>query len=93
MLGAIALYLVDRGEVERAVELYALALRNPHFANSRWFEDVAEKHIATAAKALPPDVVDAAQERGRVRDLWPTAKELLAELEADIHDEESAAEN
>jgi hypothetical protein len=31
---------------------------------------------------LPPNVVAAAQERGRQRDLWATAEELLAELEA-----------
>jgi hypothetical protein len=29
---------------------------------------------------LPPDVVAAAQERGRARDLWATAEELLQEL-------------
>jgi hypothetical protein len=33
------------------------------------------------AAALPPDAVAAAQERGRVRDLWATAAELLTELE------------
>jgi hypothetical protein len=51
-------------------------------ANSRWFEDVAGRHIAAAAAAqLPPDAVAAAQERGRVRDLWATVEQLLAELE------------
>jgi tetratricopeptide (TPR) repeat protein len=80
-LPAMALLLVDRDEVERAVELYALASRYPVVANSRWFEDVAGKHIAAAAGALPPDVVAAAQERGRARDLDATVKELLTELE------------
>ena len=67
--------------VERAVELYALASRYPFVANSCWFEDVAGRHIASAATALSPDVVDAAKERGRARDLWTTAEDLLAELE------------
>jgi tetratricopeptide (TPR) repeat protein len=80
-LPAIALLLADRGEVERAVELYALASRFPFVANSRWFEDVAGKQIAAVAATLPPDVVAAAQERGRARYLWDTAEELLAELE------------
>ena len=80
-LPAVALLLVNRGEVDRAVELYALASRYPIVANSRWFEDVAGKHIATAATTLPPDVVAAAQERGRARDLDETVKELLVELE------------
>jgi hypothetical protein len=57
-------------------------LRYPFVANSVWWEDVVGKHIATAAAALPPDVVAAAQERGRARDLWSTAEELLGELKS-----------
>jgi hypothetical protein len=77
-LPAVALLLSGGGQLERAVEIYALASRYPQVANSRWFEDVAGKHIAAAAVALPPEVVDAAQKRGRARDLWGTAEELLA---------------
>jgi tetratricopeptide (TPR) repeat protein len=80
-LPAVALLLVDRGEVERAVELYGLASRYEFVANSRWFEDVAGRHIAEVAATLPPEVVAAAQERGRARDLDATVAELLAELE------------
>jgi predicted ATPase len=80
-LSAIAVALAMQGEEERAIELYALATRYPYVDNSRWFEDVAWRHIAAAAATLPPEVVDAAQERGRARDLWATAEELLAELE------------
>jgi tetratricopeptide (TPR) repeat protein len=76
----LSLVLADEGEVERAVELYALASRYPRVANSRWFEDVAGRHIATVAATLPPDVVAAARERGRARDLEATVEELLAEL-------------
>jgi tetratricopeptide (TPR) repeat protein len=83
---AFALVLADEGEAERAVELYALASSSPFVSNSRWFEDVAGKHIAAAAATLPPDVVSAAQQRGRARDLWETAKELLAELEGKADD-------
>ena len=79
-LPATALLLADGGQEERAVELYALASRYPLVANSRWFEDVAGKHIAAVAAALPPEVVTAAQERGRARDLDATVAELLAEL-------------
>jgi hypothetical protein len=62
------------------VELYALASRYPLVANSRWFEDVAGRHIAAVAASLPPDVVAAAQARGRARDLEATVTELLVEL-------------
>ena len=84
-LSAVALLLADRGQVERAVELYALASRYPFVANSRWFEDVAGRHIeAVAAATLPPEVVAAAQERGRARDLDATVAELLVELEGEL---------
>jgi hypothetical protein len=52
-------------------------------ANSRLWEGVAGKHIAAVAATLPPEVVAAAQERGRARDLWTTVEELLAEWEGD----------
>jgi hypothetical protein len=74
------LFLASVGELERAVELFALALRYPYIANSRWFEDVVGKHITAAAASLQPDVITAAQERGRVQDLWSTTEELLREL-------------
>jgi DNA-binding SARP family transcriptional activator/predicted ATPase len=79
-LPGIALLLSEEGEVERAIELYALASRHPFVAHSRWFGDVAGRHIAAAAQALPPHAVAAAQERGRARDLWATVRELLSEL-------------
>lgn len=82
-LPAVALLLADQGEKERAIELYTLASRYPYVANSRWFEDVAGRHIAAVAATLPPEVVAAAQERGRARDLWQTAEELLKELETE----------
>jgi hypothetical protein len=80
-LPALALLLADRGEGERAVQLYTVASRYPIVARSRWFEDVAGRHIATVAASLPPDVAAAAEERGPARDLEATAAELLVELE------------
>ena len=80
-LPLVALLLADEGEVERAVEMYALASTQPLVGNSVWFEDVVGQHIAAAAEGLPPEVVAAARERGRARDLWETARELLEELE------------
>jgi predicted ATPase/DNA-binding SARP family transcriptional activator len=79
-LPAVALFLVGRGELERAVELYALASRYPYVANSPFFEDIAGKDIAAAAQTLPPEVIEAAQARGRARDLEATVKELLVEF-------------
>jgi hypothetical protein len=36
---------------------------------------------AALAATLTPEVVAAAQKRGRARDLWATAEELLEELQ------------
>ena len=83
-LAVYALLLIDGGETERAVELYALASCYPFAANSRWFEDVAGKYIAAAAETLPREMVAAAQERGRARDLGATVREMLNTLKVDL---------
>ena len=80
LMPIIPVVLADTGEVERAVELYALAESHPFVANSKLFEDIAGRHIKAAGAALPPDVVEAAQARGRALDWWDTAAELLDEL-------------
>ncbi len=77
-----ALLLADRGRAERALALYALASREAYVANSRWFEKMAGRPMATVAAALPPDTVAAAQARGQTRALEPTVTELLAEFES-----------
>ena len=89
-LPAAALYLVQRSQASqgqaaredlvRAVELYALSRRYPTAANSPWFEDTAGKPIAAAAASLPPDVVEAAQARGREQDIFAVAQNLLDEF-------------
>ena len=72
-----ALDAVIRGQTETALELYALASTVEHIANSSWFEDVAGRHVAAAAQALPEAAVCAAQARGRTRELWQTVEEVL----------------
>jgi tetratricopeptide (TPR) repeat protein len=79
-LAGIALLLADAGEIERAVELYALASRYPFVANSRWFGDVAGNQLTALAANLPKAAVTAARERGQARDLEATVAELLSEL-------------
>lgn len=75
-----ALLALTQGQAEQAVELYALGLCVPHIANSPWYEEVAGRHVQTAAQVLPPLVVDLAQGRGRARDLWMTVEEVLETL-------------
>jgi hypothetical protein len=80
VLPFVALLMAEQGQAERAVEIYALASRYPYVANSRWYEDLVGQRIAAVAATLPPEVVAAAQERGRARDLWTTVEELAVEL-------------
>jgi hypothetical protein len=79
-LPAMARFAADQGQPERALELYALALRCPFVANSRWFERAVGRRIAAAAAELPRHVAKAAQERGSARNLEATLMELLSEL-------------
>jgi tetratricopeptide (TPR) repeat protein len=79
-LAATALFLAQKGEKQRAVEVYSLASRYPFVGSSRWFEDVLGRHISKAAAHLPLEAVAAAKERGRARDAWATCRELAEEF-------------
>jgi tetratricopeptide (TPR) repeat protein len=78
-LVGIAALLAAEGERERALKLLALVIHHP--VSLQWAKDRAAPLVAQLEAELPPDVVAAAQERGRARDLDATVKELLAELE------------
>lgn len=91
-LPAVALYLLDRGADERAIEVYALALRYPFISRAHFYQDVAGKPVSAVATTLPHEVVQAAQDRGRAQDPWTTVKNLLSELEADTEHLETSDE-
>jgi len=73
----LAVLLARSGKTEQAVELWALASSYPIVAKSRWFDDVAGKHIRTA---VSPDAIAATQGHGRSVELWDTAARLLEDL-------------
>jgi len=77
LMPIIAVVLADAGQVERAVEVYALAESHPFVANSRLFEDIAGRFVEAAAATLPPKVAQATQARGQGLDWWATAAGLL----------------
>jgi hypothetical protein len=83
VLPPAAEWLAAEGQAERAVEVYDTAQRYPYIANSHWYRDVFGPPIAAVAASLPPEVVRAAQARGRARTLEATVWELLAELADD----------
>jgi tetratricopeptide (TPR) repeat protein len=80
-LPAAASLLLDQGDAERAVEVYALARTLPMVARSPWYREVIGRPIANAARLLPPAIAGAAEERGRARDLQATCRELAEEFE------------
>jgi hypothetical protein len=75
----VARLLAEKGEPERALELLALVVAYP--ASDQDIKYLATPLQAELAAQLPPDVVTAAQARGRARTLEATAVEMLAELE------------
>ena len=78
----IALWLCKQGKVEGALELFSWTAANyPAWNNTLlWVKDYMAD-LFTACASLPPEVVEAARERGRRLDPWTTAGALLAELE------------
>jgi DNA-binding SARP family transcriptional activator len=82
VISCLALTWAKEGQVERAVELYALCQKvlegGPPVA---YAEDMFFRPIAKAAASLPPEVREAAEACGRALDLQSTVKEMLAELE------------
>jgi hypothetical protein len=84
LMPIIALLLAEEDDAaakERAVELHTLSLSHPFLAEAQLFEDIAWRQVRAAIETLPPDVVAAAQERGRALDWWQTAEALLTELD------------
>ena len=79
-LAAAALLFVKQGDLERGVELYAVAESHPYVANSCWFEVVCGQPIAIAATALPPEVAKSVRRRGRPFSWQETLSELAQEL-------------
>ncbi|MBN2391418.1 MAG: tetratricopeptide repeat protein [Anaerolineae bacterium] len=80
-LPGIALLYLENGQLVQAIEFYALASRYPLIANSRWVADIVDRPIEDTAASLPPEVIAAAQARGRARDVQATVAELLALLQ------------
>jgi hypothetical protein len=75
-LAAEARLLAAEGRPERATVAYALAARHPLVGSSRWFDIVFGRPISWAAATLPPEIISAAKEHGRARDLQDAVREL-----------------
>jgi tetratricopeptide (TPR) repeat protein len=80
MIG-IARYFEQMGQKERAFELLGLALHHP--GSWQWVRERAAALVEKLKQEIPPEVANAALERGRNLDLADTVMALLAELEED----------
>jgi predicted ATPase len=74
-LTGVAHLLARTGEPERALELLTLILGHP--ASHQEFKSRAARLQAELTAELPPEVIEAAQKRGRARELDATVAELL----------------
>ena len=77
---AVAFYKFLEGEVNKAIELYALTTSHDYVGKSHWFDDLFGKQITEIAANLPEGQVEKAKSKGRSLDLWETAEYLLEEL-------------
>jgi serine/threonine protein kinase/tetratricopeptide (TPR) repeat protein len=74
----IASLMKAEGKMDKGLELLTLVIHHP--ISWQMAKDQAAPLIAKLEAELPPDIVAAAKERGRARDLESTIAELLAEL-------------
>ena len=73
------LYDVGKRTMEYLIKMGFEAAKSYDLAGKQ-FTAVFEGNEAAAAAALPPNVVEAAQQRGKTLDWWKTAENLLVEL-------------
>ncbi len=73
--------LADEGRLERAVEIGVLLQKYPLTGKTFSDRPVYAARLEKIRAALPPEVADEAEARGRQRDLQETAAEILAEYE------------
>ena len=79
------LFLVQEGKIDLAQELYALASLYPFFTNTAFIQDLVREPFIALSNEVQPEVVAAAEQRGRQRDLWATIDELLVEFSGETH--------
>ncbi len=70
---AVTYFLLERGEVIKALEAYAAAEKLPLYGKSSWTYDFLGARLEQLAQSLPPDVVEAARARGAGQDMQAAA--------------------
>lgn len=79
-LANYARFKAEQGDLERAIDLYALAIRYPYLGNSRYWWDVAGKRIHELTAGILSEAREAAVQHGKTRDLDEAFDEIRAEI-------------
>ena len=68
-LSGAAMFLTQQGYLNYGIEVYAAACSHPHLRNSQWHADTVGRFIDEKTNSLAPEIIEQAQQRGRVKDL------------------------
>lgn len=80
-LPGLALLFAVHGRLNLALELYLLGLKQPVFANSRWYKDVTEEMIASIGPVSPEENIIEPEEQVLSPDFWTMMEKIQLELE------------
>lgn len=83
-LPACAVGLSKSGRLEKALEVQAMMVRYPAIANSSYYEDVCWRQFAALIENIPTEVLQITKDKGKNRDLFTTAEELMNEFSLEV---------
>jgi DNA-binding SARP family transcriptional activator/predicted ATPase len=81
----VCYFLLERGKVEQAVEVYASATQNPLYGKSAWTQDFLGIRIEQMSQQYPAEVVDAARARGLTDEPKALAATWLGKVDELFH--------
>jgi DNA-binding SARP family transcriptional activator/predicted ATPase len=78
---AISYFLLERGEIEQAVETFATAGNFPAFGISAWTREFLGVRLEQLAQSLPENVAESARARGRAQETQAAALSWLDRID------------
>jgi len=78
---AITYFLLERGEIQQAIETFTTAANFPVFGNSAWTRGFLGVRLEQLAKSLPENVAESARARGRAQVMQAAALSWLDRID------------
>jgi DNA-binding SARP family transcriptional activator/predicted ATPase len=78
---AITYFLLERGEIQQAIETFTAAANFPVFGNSAWTREFLGTRLEQLAQSLPKNVAEAARVRGREQVMQAAALSWLDRID------------